>query len=423
MSSKIAMSSNGAAQRIGGGVLRYWLLAVCLVANSGISLFADIAPDPLSGGKNLAVKGREKTNVAMVDEVVKLKLSKDACHVDVVFTMKNTSNKYETMQVGFPNNYAGELKDFKASVQGKAVEFKTVKETSPDKSPDGYPTQRTTHWELWETTFPPDLPIKIGVSYFTKMRDNHWRTLFEFPVAERLGAFVPAKEREALEKKLVSRRIEYILRTGSHWSGPIGRCRIEVTFDGLTTENVDLSKRFFERERATITNDKIVWDLKDYEPKRDVELSITPETTGKATLALLEKTHKQHPEAVDITIILSEFLTAANRRPEADKLLLELFTKWQDKIAIWGPESENTETLQRSHDVFHLIIKRTDEQEQLNPVEFLNPSDFAPVIERIALRVQKQSKLAAPIYKDSVKLYVKNIDQMLAWCRKHAKPE
>ena len=220
---------------------------------------------------------------------------------------------------------------------------------------------------------------------------------------------------------MVSRQIDYYLRTGSHWSGPIGRCRIEVTFDGLTTDNIDLSKPFFERGQATITSDKIVWDLKDHEPEHDIEFSITPGTTGKATLALLETTHKQHPEAVDITIILSDFLAAANRQPEADNLLLELLTHWQDKIAIWGPESQDKETRQRSSDVFYLIVKRTDEQ--LNPVEFLNPADFAPVFQRIALRVQEQTKQAAPHYKDSAELDFKNINQILDWCRRQAKPD
>ena len=406
--------------------INHSLLAIVFGFSSfvGMTVRADIAPEPLQGGKNLSVMGKEKTSVAMVDEVVKLKLSKDTCQVDVVFTMKNTGKTPETMQVGFPSVYKGELRNFSATINDIPVKVSQKAEKWLNYREEYKVTvEETTHWETWEMTFPPDKPIKIGVSYFTKMRDNHWRTVYEYSVAEALGAFVSVEEREALEMKLVTRRIEYILRTGGHWSGPIGRCRIEVTFDGLTTDNVDLSKQFFEKDRATITNDKIVWDLKDLEPKRNVELSITPETTGQATLALLEKTHQQHPEAVRITIILSEFLTAANRQAEADKLLLELLTQWQDKIAIWGPESENMPALQSSHDVFHLIVKRTHEQSWVNPVGFLNPSDFAPVIERIALRVQEQSKLAEPIFKDSVKLYARNIDQMLAWCRKHAKSE
>jgi hypothetical protein len=393
----------------------------------GIILFtettsrADIAPQPLSGGKNLSIKGKAKTNVAMVDEVVKLRLSKGTCRVDVVFTMKNIGTTPETMEVGFPCNYQNELQNFTATIDDTSVKVSNKSETTKEQYIDDIQRERTTFWKTWEMTFQPETPVKIGVSYFTKLRDDFGRRQHEVPVAEHLAAFAPPNERAALEKKLVSRHIDYYLRTGSHWSGPIGRCRIEVTFDGLTTDNLDPSKLFFEREQATITSDKIVWDLKDYEPKQDVELSITPGTTAKETLALLEKTHQQHPEAVDITIMLSEFLTAANRQPEADKLLLELLTHWQDKITFWGDDSEDMKTLQRSSDVFYLILKRTDEQS--HPVPFLNPAEFTPVIEHIALRVQKQAKLAPPLYKDSVSLYLKNIDQMLAWCRKYPKPE
>lgn len=395
-------------------------LAFGILLFSGTAARADIAPDPLSGGKNLSVKGKEKTSVAMVDEVIKLRLSKDICQVDVMFTMKNIGKTPESIEVGFPCNYENELKKFKATVDDTPVKVSHKTETRMEPYLE-FQRETKTLWETWEMKFDPEKDVKIGVSYFTELKDNHWHRIFELPVASNLAAFVPLKNRAALEKKLASRQIDYYLRTGSHWSGPIGRCRIEVTFDGLTTDNIDLSKPFFERERATITGNKIVWDLKDYEPKQDVQLSITPGITGKETLALLENTHKQHPESLEITFILSEFLTAANRQPEADKLLLELFTHWQDKIAIWSPDRNDVESLQRSSTVFYQIVKRTDES--LNPVEFLKPADFAPVIERIALRVQEQTKLAAPQSKDSVKLYLKNIDQMLAWCQKHAKPK
>jgi len=399
---------------------RVLAIALGVVLFSGMAALADIAPDPLSGGKNLSVMGKEKTSVAMVDEVVKLRLSKDICQVDVVFTMKNIGKTAETMEVGFPCNYENELKKFQATVDGAPVKVSHKTEKWIDKYSD-FPRQRSTFWETWEMTFQPQKPITIGVSYFTALRDSHSHRIFELPVAEHLVAFVPPNERAALERKLVTRKIDYYLRTGSHWSGPIGRCRIEVTFDGLTTDNIDLSKPFFERERATISGNKIVWDLKDYEPKQNVEFSITPGTTGKETLALLESTHKQHPESVEITCILSEFLTAANRQPEGDKLLLDLFTSWQDKIAFWGPGSDDTGRLQSASTVLYQIVKRTDVNH--NTVEFLKPADFAPVIERIALRVKDQTKLAPPLYKDSVALYVRNTDQMLAWCRKHAKSQ
>lgn len=399
---------------------RVLVIAFGIALSTAATTRADIAPDPLSGGKNLSIMGKEKTSVAMVEEVLKIRLSKETCQVDVLFTMKNLGKTPETIEVGFPGNYPDEMRKFAATVDGTSVKVsqKVVKWMEPYLD---FEREERTYWQTWKMTFEPDKPVKIGVTYFTQLRDNRWRRSHELPVAEHLAAYVPPKNRAMLEDKLATRKIDYYLRTGSHWSGPIGRCRIEVTFDGLTTDNIDPSKPFFERERATITKNMIVWDLKDYEPKRDIELSITPGTTGKATLALLETAHKLHPEAVDITIILSDFLTAMNRQPEADKLLLELLTQWQDKITFWGPDSDNTTDLQRSSHVYYLVVKKTDPY--ANSPEFLRPADFVPVIRHIALRVQAQAKLAPPLYKDSVALHNKEVDAMLAWCKKHEKPE
>ena len=400
------------------------LLAACLALSRGTAAFADIAPDPLSGGKNLAIKGREKTNVAMVEEVVKLKLSKDACHVDVVFTMKNTGNKYETMQVGFPNNYADELKDFKASVQGKAVEFKTVKETTPDKSPDGFPSQRTTYWQLWEMTFPPEKPVTITVSYSTKVAFRSTWMVGSRSIENSLGELVPKDDRAALEQQLASRHVEYILKTGGHWSGPIGRCRIEVTFAGMTSDNLELNSPRFEREQATITRDKVVWDLKDYEPKSDVHLSITPGINRKETLALLEKFHKSHPHDPALTEMLAEYLIAFARQPEADQIVLEMLKHWQDKVAIWGPDSETGQTLRQSVMVFSLIRSRTtDTSSPLSgrkPTPFQKPAEFAPVIERIANRVKGQLQYVPANQADRATYFTNQIEQMLAWSRQHS---
>ena len=65
------------------------LLASVVLPFGSEPLFADIDSRPLSVGGNLASKG-DITNIEMTDEVVKLRIMRDACHVDVVFTMTNT---------------------------------------------------------------------------------------------------------------------------------------------------------------------------------------------------------------------------------------------------------------------------------------------------------------------------------------------
>ncbi len=382
----------------------------------GNTVLADIAPDPLSGGKNLAIKGDAKTNVAMVDEIVKLKVARDTCHVDVVFTMKNTGQGSETMQVGFPHNYPDELKDFKAAVDDRSVTVKAARESQSDNSGD-FPRSRTILWKTWETTFPPDRPVKIAVSYSTKLKDRFTWTVSNEPIAHRLSELVPQDDRPNLMKQLATRNVEYILRTGSHWAGPIGRCRIEVTFQGMTTDNLTLESPRFERSLATITQDKIVWDLKDYEPKQDVYFTITPEITRAATLKLLETFQQQHPQDPAVTDMLYDYLVVAKRQTEADALMLKLLEHWQDKIAIWGPQSERGQTLRQSQQVFSMIGSRINPKLKRTP--FQNPASFAPVIERIALRVKDQLKFVPPDQADRAKYFVEQIDKMLEWSKKH----
>ena len=417
------MSSNRSAKRIRERSRQVWLIAVWFAVHSASRACADIAPAPLSGGKSLEIKGNAKTNVAMVDEVVKLKLSRATCRVDVVFTMKNTSAKYETMQVGFPHYYPDELKDFKAAVNDKPVAVKVATESETTSSPD-FPDikgQRRIYWETWPMTFAPEAPVKIAVSYSTKLREGSTWTVGMSPVAHRLSELVAKDDQPALQKQLVSREATYILRSGSHWSGPIGRCRIEVTFEGLTADNLSLESLRFERSAATVTRDKVVWDLKDYEPQQDVDLTITPEITRAAMLKLLEKFQKQHPHDPSITDMLFEYLVAAKRQPEADALMLGLLNHWQDKVAIFGPESERGQSLRQSAEVFTMIHQRIDENRK--PAEFQNPSQFAPAIERIALRVRDQLKFVPPNRTDQTKYYGERIDKMLEWSRTHAKPE
>ncbi len=422
------MSCHRYLKRAAASLRLPWMMAVCLAVFVGADTLADIAPAPLSGGKNLTFKGNAKTKVAMVDEVVKLKLSRETCRIDVVFTMKNTGTKAETMQVGFPHEYPGEFEDFKAAVDDKPVVVKAAAESESDSSSSFSTPKRweLIYWKAWQMTFAPDKPVKIAVSYSTKLRKGSMGTVVMSPVARLILESVAKEDQPALQKRLDSRDTTYILRSKNHWSGPIGRCRIEVTFDGMTADNLTPGSLRFEQFAATVTRDKVVWDLKDYEPKDDVDLTITPEITRTAMLQLLENVQKQHPHDPSVTGTLSVYLVAAKRQPEADALMLGLLKHWQDKITILGRESGRGQSLQQalqfleSESVLRMIHRKIDKEQ--NPAEFQNPSQFAPVIERIALRVQDQLKFLPPNQADRTKDYVEQIDKMLKWSQTHAKP-
>lgn len=246
-------------------------------------------------------------------------------------------------------------------------------------------------------------------------------------ISNTLCELVPKDDRDALETQLASRHVEYILITGGHWSGPIGRCHIEITFHGMTTDNLELDSPLFKKDQATITSDKIVWDLKNYEPKEDVRLTFTPNINRKETLALLEKFRKPRPYDPILTEMLVVYLIALDRQPEADKIMLELLRHWQNKIAIWGPESEQGRTLSQSANLFSFVRNRalgkSSPYSNRQPVPFQNPAEFAPVIEQIANRLKGQLQAVPPGKAKWAEHYAEDIDQLLAWSRKHAKAE
>ena len=414
------MLSNTRMQRT-TNLLRLALVCASLLVGNWATAWADIAPDPLSGGKNLTIKGRAKTNVVMADEVVKLKVSRDVCQTEVVFTMKNTGTKAESMQIGFPHYYPDELNDFKATVDEKPVKVTNATDKGTKGTLDS-PGSPTVYWKIWETTFAPDHPVKVAVSYSIKLKERALLWLSDDSITHVLVSLLPKDDQPQLEKQLAARRVKYILVTGSHWSGPIGRCRIEVTLQGMTTENLAFESLSFEKDQAIITRDKIVWDLKDYEPKKDVEFAVTPNLTRAEMLKLLEKFRKQHPRDPSITKILSGFLIEAKRQPEADKIMLELLTHWRDKITIWGPERERDELLhEQSWEVFKMISTKINNDRP--STGFQNPSLFAPVIERIALRVQGQLKFIPPNLAGRAEYFADQIDKMLKWSKSHAMPE
>lgn len=376
-------------------------------------LNADIAPNPLSGGKTIAAKGAAKTNVAMVDEIVRMQVSPECCRVDIVFTMKNVGDKIESMQVGFPHNYKGELKQFVAEVDGKPVD---VGEGSENRSLGDF-RSLIVYWKLWPMKFHPDKPVKIHVSYQTKLHKQFtWTVGDHHGIRNHLTSILPASEHAALRQKLDSREVAYILKTGGHWSGPIESCRIEVTFDGLTPENVALGCPF-EPDKVKFTQDMLSWDLKNFEPKFDLRFRITPNITRAETLDLLAQKHRVRTTDPILTDMLAEYLIAADRPKEADQIFLTMLTHWKVHIQIWGKDKVERSLMRNSSAVNSLIYRWTAAPWGN---KFHDPALLAPVVEATVKRIQKQISMAAPEEKDRVTYFSGHIDEIMEWCRRHS---
>ena len=223
-------------------------------------------------------------------------------------------------------------------------------------------------------TFPASKTTEVVVSYRHELTQRYsWGigALYE-DLGRHVKDAAKPEELASFKDRFVKHDVHYILRTGRGWDGPIGRCRIEVEFeDGLSLDNVLIGlpraisglppggKRVPEEKRVTAnpktTKESIVWELRNFEPDRDVAIAYSG-TTNKETHQLLEKIHKRDPYDPMIARYLGEFQVNATGDPlERHAINQEILQMWQDRIAIWGPESEDALKLRHSREVFSLM--------------------------------------------------------------------
>lgn len=397
------------------------ILTVALANSIGASpALADIAPDPLSGGETFG-SPTGAAYIAMAEETVTLTVGRKECRTMAVFQMKNLSDKPVTMRVGFPVFHTSDLLDFKASVEGDPVKV------------TGHPkTRRGRGWKLWEMTFPAKKTTEVVVSYRHELKQIYsWSvgSLYEDLGRHVKDAATP-EELAPLKGRFVKHDVYYILRTGRGWAGPIGRCRIEVEFeDGLNMENVlpglpreitglpPNTKRVPEEKRVRAkpktTKDSIVWELRDFEPDRNVHFAYSG-TTRKETHELLEKIHKRDPLDPMIGRYLGEFRVAATGDPlERHAINQEILQTWQDRIDIWGKDSEDALKLRHSREVFSLMRAVTGAYSK--DMAAPKPEYVEPVIRKICERLEEQMKLAKEGSR-TVKLYQPQVQKTLIWC-------
>jgi len=384
-------------------------LAVCWPSPAG----ADIAPDPLSGGVSLGRNGGATESVAMVAETVRLNITESKCSTVATFTMKNVIDRPIEMEVGFPFAYEGDLRDFVAKVDGQQV--KDVRDRR---------TSRRRLWKVWNMAFPAGKTTMVEVSYHNQLQSRYsWSVgLGGHPVDRTMLDAASEVERAKLKDRLVFNHAKYILKTGRGWAGPIGRCRIEVSLDGFTTDHLlpmypyPLMENGERRHAPVVGRNTIVWDVKDYEPESDISLQFTPHISQPEAVALLQRFHKRSPENPYVVKNLAGYLRAEGRLEEEDALLLDLLKRWSKRIALWGPEANDMQELGYSREVLGVV--RTMIGMYGEDREARHPEQAAKVIRPIAMRLREQSKLAPPTDR-FVKLFRPHIDRALAWCDKH----
>ena len=204
-----------------------WIAA--LIVLSAVCLADDAALESAGGSVSL-MKGHP--SIRMVEESVRVKLPE--CQVEAAFVFRNEGAS-TTVLIGFPEE--GEdcvrLKGFKSLVDGAPITARRIMQTKPTEDSDAY--------EAW---WVKRIPFAKG----------QMRTIVNRYTGGRLITGYGCTG------------FKYILKTGASWRGRIGRARVICDIAALR----NCAPIRFTPAGATRTANSIVWDLRDFKPKKDI---------------------------------------------------------------------------------------------------------------------------------------------------------
>ena len=227
------------------------LFAVLIISFFVGQVFANPLPDPFEeppSGGTVALDG-EETPIALKEELVVIDLTENSAHVKGQYKLVNTSEKDTTAKVAFPDNsflgpsVKSRLENFKVTVDGKMQKTKFMENEN---------------WEFyflvsglhrWEMAFSPSQKRNVIIEYDCS---TQWFDI------------------ESGESAKGSNQFEYLLKTGSAWSGKIEKAEIRVNLkDDASHQIVGLKPKY-----ASWKGNTIIWEIRDFEPDGDYNIRI-----------------------------------------------------------------------------------------------------------------------------------------------------
>ena len=221
---------------------------------------ADVAPDPLTAGNNLKTFKDEPTDVRMVWEDVRVKVSRDEISTVADFHMQNEGGTV-TMEVGFPYVYEGNFIEFHAWVDGREVEVREGEHRNVGHK------KATVRWKLWEITFEKGDSCDVRVEYRTETYEHE----IAFDWADKYRT-IPPDEIDEANRLTRKGTVRYYLDSGKGWKGVLDHCRVEIELENMTDANIFK----FWPETGEYTGKGAVWEFTDYEPSMYVVLTYYP---------------------------------------------------------------------------------------------------------------------------------------------------
>lgn len=139
------------------------------------------------------------------------------------------------------SHVAPNLTLFATLVNGKEKQTDVREEVIKETSYDDFKVKEYRYWYTWDATFPAGKTTYIENSY----------------------SFTPSSNS-------VVWQIGYVLKTGSNWKGNIGQAIIEVWYP--SAEDLKMRVKDIKPAGYQIVGRRIVWDLRDFKPKEDIEV-------------------------------------------------------------------------------------------------------------------------------------------------------
>jgi hypothetical protein len=250
----------------------------------------------------------------MVSEDVVVRIYGDSIVTVGTFQMVN-QGKTVDVQVGFP--WAGFTR-FRAFVNGRLQNVRDGQKEYP--RPDGSTT--TGHWKLWDVNFASGQSCEIRVEYKTKA------SMMAFWFRDEEAASVPADVLETMRKATIRGNAEYTLETGSPWKGKLDHCK--VAFEFVDIPHVHIKKR--SPEDGAITKNSVVWEYKDYEPARWVDVEYFISSLEQQT-EILDGLLERFPGNAPLASAVGRFYGAYLNRDDLKRDLYHSFlAKWDEPI-------------------------------------------------------------------------------------------
>jgi hypothetical protein len=223
------------------------------------------------GGDGAALAPLDKTPIKMVEEVVVLEQQAEGWQVYCKFVFRNTSKEKQEVTVGFPFQIVPKSHSVAYQLDGKdlkpgeplVADFRVVVDGSQVKGVKRVKLEKSKRLDLdghelyaWDVGFDPDETVVIENTY---RLGESWSSN-RGPIHETSDATV-----------------NYVLQTGSLWKGgKIGRSHIELrTRRGeFPCDPERITPKGAQVERRIDGSYVIRWDLKDFTPAADDDLSV-----------------------------------------------------------------------------------------------------------------------------------------------------